>query len=200
MAVAHVHLTGAKEIAIALGKLETKLARKVASKALRAGAKVVLPVAQSLAPVKTGALRKAIKVRSGKNKKDFRSIVVAVGEKWFQGDEFYAAFIEFGWKTGSRSKGLDATVRRIATELRRQSREARKLGKGKGLAKRESAFRARQEAFFAREAARQASTKPEQVRQQVPGQHYMERAYEQTKEAALAKVMGTLAELTQGKP
>jgi HK97 gp10 family phage protein len=158
MAVARVSLTGAKEIAIAMGKLETKLARKVASKALRAGAKVVQAEAKRIAPVKSGALRNSIKVRAGKNKKTYRSIIVGSGEKWFTGDEFYAAFVEFGHRIGKASSGI---------------RRARKRG---------------------------VDTAASDQRKEVEGVHYMERAYEATKQQALNAVMDSLKELTETKP
>jgi len=100
-----IELVGAKELERILLSLDAKVARKLSSKALRAGAKVIQAEAVNLAPVKSGALRNAIKVRAGKNKKGFRSIRVAIGEKWFTGDQFYAAFIEMGWKHGSRKLG-----------------------------------------------------------------------------------------------
>jgi HK97 gp10 family phage protein len=159
MAVARVQLTGAKEIALALGKLETKLARKVGSKALRAGAKIVQAAAVQIAPRgETGNLKKSIKVRAGKSKKGYRSIIVGPGEKWFTGNEFYAAFVEFGHRTGKASSSI---------------RRARK---------------------------RHINTDAIDKRAEVPGQHYMEKAYEATKQSALAKVMDALAELTETKP
>jgi len=158
MAIARVHLTGAKAIALALGKLETKLSRKVATKALRAGAKVVQTEAKRIAPVQSGALRKSIKVRAGKNHKTYRSIIVGSGAKWFTGDKFYAAFVEFGHRSGKASNSI---------------RRARK---------------------------RNVNTDAIDKRDEVPGQHYMEKAYEATKQSALAKVIDTLAALTETKP
>lgn len=158
MAVASVTLTGAKEIRIALARLEAKLARKIGSKALRAGAKIVQARAKSLSPIETGALKKSIKVRAGKNRKTYRSIIVASGEKWFTGKEFYAAFVEFGHRTGKRSAG---TKRAQVNRTYNAAADTRK---------------------------------------EVPGVHFVERAYEATKEAALDKVIQTLTELTTAKP
>jgi len=105
-----ISLEGAKELEKALTALDAKVSRKIAGKALRAGAKPIEQEAKRIAPVKTGALRDAIKIVPGKNKKDYKSVKVAVGGKWFTGDQFYAAFQEFGWKTGKR--GARANMKR----------------------------------------------------------------------------------------
>lgn len=102
---------GAKEVERKLKELEPKLAKKVLKRGLRAGAKIVRKAAQSKAPIKTGGIKKGIKVRAGKTKKGFISIRVGVGNQWFTGPNFYAAFVEFGHKVGRRlSKAKDAAL------------------------------------------------------------------------------------------
>jgi HK97 gp10 family phage protein len=77
--------------------------KKVLTKAARTAAKPLLQQARSNAPTRTGALRKAIKLRAKKkNRRGVVGVSVAVGAKWFVGDEFYGAFQEFGWKAGTR--------------------------------------------------------------------------------------------------
>lgn len=77
--------------------------KKILRKAMRAGAKVILPAARANAPVgAAGRLRKAIRVRAAKRSRKYIGMTVTVGKELFKGDEFYGAFQEFGWKTGKR--------------------------------------------------------------------------------------------------
>jgi len=195
MAIARVSLSGAKEVRLALAKLETKAARKLASKALRAGAKIVQAHAKATAPAQTGALKRAIKVRAGKNRKTYRSIIVGPGAKWFTGDEFYAGFIEFGWKTGKRRDNWASVLNRISKQRWSEFKKA-------GKARRDTTLRGRQRDSIYREVSMEYKRGDIKVkpRTQIPGKHYMEQAYEATKQQALAKVMDTLKELTATKP
>lgn len=138
--VIHGEVLGAKELDKALGDLDVKVATKVLDKALRKAAKPLLDAARDMAPERTGALKRSIKVRKGKSRNGLRSVVIGVGDKWFLGDEFYAAFQEFGHKQGSRK-----------------------------LANRE----------------------------QVPGEHFIEHAYDEQKEAAANALIATLRALIE---
>ena len=89
-------IVGAEAIEAKLKAFGPKLARKVLSRSLRSGAKIVLRKAQELAPSRTGRLRKSLKVRVAKSRRGRISIMVATGAKWFTGPAFYGAFIEFG--------------------------------------------------------------------------------------------------------
>jgi HK97 gp10 family phage protein len=129
-----------------LSELENKAANKVTRKALRAGAKVIQTQAQANAPVKSGLLKKSIKVRAGKSRKGIISIIVGVGKKWFTGPSFYAAFVEFGHKTGKRRS------------------------RGKVRARGDS-------------------------RKEIPGKHFIEQAFGESKEAALGEIERAYREL-----
>jgi HK97 gp10 family phage protein len=102
-----IQLEGLERVKDAFTKLDIKVQRKVARKALRAGAKMLKQVIQMAAPVgKTGLLKKNVKVRGGRaNHRGDVAVVVGVGKKWFQGNTFYAGFIEFGHKIGPRELG-----------------------------------------------------------------------------------------------
>lgn len=80
-------------------KLEAK-GRKLAGqdlrKALRAGCKPIRKEAQSLCPVKTGLVRKSIKVAASKRKRPgVIAIVVRLSSK---GAAFYGRFLSDGWR------------------------------------------------------------------------------------------------------
>lgn len=105
MIIGTVKLEGARELQAKLQELDKKVAKKVTRQALREGAKIVAAEAKTLAPVRSGNTRKAIKVRAGRSKKDYISVLVSVGSKWFTGKEFYAAFVEFGHFLGLKLGG-----------------------------------------------------------------------------------------------
>lgn len=104
-----VRITGCEEINRRLLELDRKLQRKLITKSLRAGAKVVLLVAKANAPVgKTGNLKKSIKIRAARAKDGTKRVIVGVGKKWFTGEAWYGGPLEFGWKSGPRFKGRRA--------------------------------------------------------------------------------------------
>lgn len=101
----HIRLEvrGAKELKRQLDQLADVEIRKILRKAMRAGAKVILPAARANAPVgATGAIRKGIRVRAARRSRKYIGIVIVLGKGFFLGDEFYGAFQELGWKTGKR--------------------------------------------------------------------------------------------------
>lgn len=92
-------LKGHEELISKLAKLSVRVQRKSLRKALRAGAKVVLPVAKAKAPVATGALRDSIKVRSaGRMKRGRVGMLVETSEGNFQGKTYYGGPVEYGYK------------------------------------------------------------------------------------------------------
>lgn len=105
MADMEYSIEGLKELQQDLLDLEPKVARKYAGKSLKDGAKIILAEAQNDAPVQSGATKKALRIRMGRSKKGYKSVRVVIGSGWFKGDEFYAAFVEFGHKQGSRKLG-----------------------------------------------------------------------------------------------
>jgi len=87
----------------AIKKLEDKVQKRVLNKAARAAARVVQKRAKSLAPVRGGGLRRAIRVMTMKTPKG--SAKVAVTVKSGKGEKrkvFYAHFIEFGTESVQR--------------------------------------------------------------------------------------------------
>lgn len=97
-----VRLEGGKELERELKEVEPKVAKKVVTKALRAGAKVILKAAKSAAPKRTGLLQRSLTVRAAKRKKGRVAFVVQTKGGDFKGKSFYAAFLEYGHKAGSR--------------------------------------------------------------------------------------------------
>lgn len=101
----NVDVVGLAEVENALKGMGRKLATREAGNALRAGARIIRDEARKNAPVLSGALKKSLIVRTGRSRGDWKNVIVGVGKKWFVGDQFYAAFLEFGWKHGSRKRG-----------------------------------------------------------------------------------------------
>jgi HK97 gp10 family phage protein len=90
---------GFDELTKLLKQLPMELRRKALKSALRKGAEVIADEAKSRAPVDTGALRDSIKARPAtrlRNKTAVGYRVVA-GDDDYKGDQFYAAFIEYGF-------------------------------------------------------------------------------------------------------
>jgi HK97 gp10 family phage protein len=106
LATSRVKITGLDEVLKNLQALDKKVQGKVSKEALRAGAKIMLPVARQESPVKTGIMRKGIKLRMGKKRKGYVYVSILISEKTadrnYVGKLFYGAMQEFGWKTGAR--------------------------------------------------------------------------------------------------
>lgn len=97
-----IQVKGGAALRRKLRELADKDVKAVMRKALRAGAKVVLPEARSNAPVLTGKLKRNIRVRSAKRSRRYVGATVTTSEGFFKGDDFYTAFQEFGWRKGKR--------------------------------------------------------------------------------------------------
>ncbi len=96
--MAKFSITGDKKLDRKLKKLGSpKLIKKVIKKGLRNGSKPIQKEAKRNAPVgKTGQLKKNVKLRAQKRSRKSIGVNVQVGEGDFKGDQFYAAFIEYG--------------------------------------------------------------------------------------------------------
>src|ERR1041384_7588082 len=79
-----------------------KAGRKIVSRAMRDGAKLVQQQMVADAPVQSGTTKKSIKVRAGKKKKDSVSIIVGLSYAWWSGPTWYAAAVEYGHHIGKR--------------------------------------------------------------------------------------------------
>lgn len=97
-------IRGDKAVQRRLMALPRNLRKRALQQAARNAMKPVLAAARSNAPKgETGNLRKAVKSKVlRRNRKGLVGQVVSISDKWFQGDQFYGAFQEFGWKTGKR--------------------------------------------------------------------------------------------------
>jgi HK97 gp10 family phage protein len=97
-----IRLEGGPELERKLAELDKKVAFKITSRALRAGAKVILKETKARAPKRSGLLRRRLKVRAGKRRKGSIRFSVSTSDKDYSGDTFYAAFVALGHKVGSR--------------------------------------------------------------------------------------------------
>lgn len=100
-------ITGDAELNRKLRKLGSKEARNIVRKAARVALKPVLQEARALAPVKTGKLRKHIKIRSlTRSRKSFGARVTSGFFKNVNsGDAYYGAFVELGTKERRHRSG-----------------------------------------------------------------------------------------------
>jgi hypothetical protein len=176
-----VTLTGSESLNRKLLELTSTQAKAAIRSAARPALQPTLQAARSLCPARDGKLRKSIKIRAIRRSRTRVGMRLTTGksDNAFSGKTFYGGFIEWGWKTGTRSKEAGAVARRVARSLRTESRTAGALGK-KG-----SEFRARQEAYFSREGDRQSGSRRKQTRRQIPGRRFLKRAAQRTRTAAL---------------
>ncbi len=89
-------IKGDKALTAALKALEPKVAKKITKQAMRPAMKVVQQEAKANAPVESGQTKKAIKVRALKKSRTRFGLEARVGEGDYKGDEYYAAFLEYG--------------------------------------------------------------------------------------------------------
>lgn len=110
-------LRGGDKLIRQLRRLESNVQKKYVRKALRAGAKPIAKIAKATAPVKSGRMKKGIRVRVGRSRKGVISVLVSLAKKWFTGPTFYGGFVVFGHKIGkrqSRGKGAKASDTRAS--------------------------------------------------------------------------------------
>lgn len=127
-----VVVTGNREIDKALALFEKKVQLKITRKATRAGAKLVMEAAKANVPLLTGDLEASFKVRTvAKRKGKGRGRIghsVRTGEGFFQGEQFYGGFLEFGTKV--RKHGSGKSTGRIEPGQHDYLREALYQNKG----------------------------------------------------------------------
>lgn len=92
-----VTVHGMPELLNSLKAFPKNVERKVLRQALRASMKPVQKKAKELAPVESGALKRAVRIRAGKRKRNVVSINVQIGanDKQFT-EQYYAGFQELG--------------------------------------------------------------------------------------------------------
>lgn len=98
-----ITVAGLSDLQKMLDTLPVRMEKNIMRSALRVGANVYRDRARNGAPVKSGNLKKSIKVKSQVRREKVITQVVAGG-----GDVFYAKFIEFG--TASFYEGSGKTV------------------------------------------------------------------------------------------
>lgn len=111
-------LEGAKALQDNLAELARRTQKQLTRKALREGAAVIRTEARNNTPVETGQLKKSVKTRAGKTRKDSVSVLVSTSKKAFAGDEYYGAFQEFGWtaRDGRKVEGKHFLERAAETK------------------------------------------------------------------------------------
>jgi HK97 gp10 family phage protein len=94
-----IRFEGDKALIRKLKSFEPKVRNRALRKGLRAGSKVLKAEAVRLAPKKTGAVKRNIKVRAGKRSRRGITMEVRIGKEGnYKGDQCYGAFAEFGTK------------------------------------------------------------------------------------------------------
>jgi HK97 gp10 family phage protein len=98
-----VNIRGLDDVLAKLHELSPKVQRGIERRVLRKAAKPILEQAKANAPMKTGKLRRSLKIRSLRSRKDKQQVGVRVGTA-NKGDGYYGYFHEFGWRIGKRPK------------------------------------------------------------------------------------------------
>ena len=96
MATPMFQLTGIKEIDKALHEMEKKVAKKLLKDAMKSSMKPMLAAAKAAVPVKSGQLKRYVKLRAAKKSRTSFGYTIGVGESDFKGKAFYGAFLEYG--------------------------------------------------------------------------------------------------------
>lgn len=97
-------IKGADLIEAALKELPIKYERRVAKSAIRAAGRVIANEAKRRVPVRTGTLKKSIRVVAGKSKRPTVFVTTSKG-KGAKHDGWYAHLIEFGTRPHNVAKG-----------------------------------------------------------------------------------------------
>ena len=83
-------------------KLDIYQMEETINAGLKVQAEMVAAEARNTAPVRSGRLRQGIRVRKGRKSPGFYSYNAMLRAKQFDGEDFYAVFVEFGHKQGKR--------------------------------------------------------------------------------------------------
>jgi len=98
MSFMKIEIEGVKKLEKRLKSLEPKVGKGIVRGALKDAAKPLLQEAKERVPVKSGDLKKSLRVRTMKRKKGRYGVEMATKDGWFKGDQYYGAFLEFGTK------------------------------------------------------------------------------------------------------
>lgn len=91
-----VKVIGSRKLKRVMEGLPKKIQSKILRTGLRKAIKLVADRVRTLVPRDTGQLRKSIKVRAGKRKRNRISITAQTGEGFFKGKTYYGGFQEYG--------------------------------------------------------------------------------------------------------
>ena len=125
-----IRIQGIAEIQRALFQLNRKLGEQVNRLAMRKGANFMLQQVRAAAPVKTGRLKKAIKVQNSKinfirkNNKAGVYLVLSTGKRKNLKSAVYAQWVENGYNTGTAHTGRVKEVKIKRTRTLRSSRSS----------------------------------------------------------------------------
>jgi HK97 gp10 family phage protein len=101
-----VIITGDKALDALLKGLPAKVQKKLSRQATRKAAKeIVLPDAKARVPVNTGDLEESLTVKAMRRSRTRFGHEVRTKDVFYQGDQFYGAFIEFGTKERRHKSG-----------------------------------------------------------------------------------------------
>lgn len=104
MASFMVDLSGDTELVRKIEALGAAI-KPIAVKVLRSAAAPVLSRAQADAPAKTGAMKRALRIKKVAGRQGRVRIVITTSSGDFKGDQFYTPFVELGHRQGSRKLG-----------------------------------------------------------------------------------------------
>ena len=100
-----IKLVGAERLQRMLKDVPAKDAKKAIRTGARAGSKIITAKAKQLAPVRSGAVRRAIRTRAAERRRRYVGTVTRIGAGFFVGKEFYGSFAELGHHVGNRKLG-----------------------------------------------------------------------------------------------
>jgi HK97 gp10 family phage protein len=99
-----ISVDGLQQVRSAFEKLTGEQQTAAMQAAFERGAHTIADLARGFAPVKSGLLRESIQVKTTRRLGNvYTRIVVSSG--WYKGEQFYAAFQEFGFHHGARKLG-----------------------------------------------------------------------------------------------
>jgi HK97 gp10 family phage protein len=130
--IANLNMKQVAEIKRMLVSLPKKIRNKILRKVLRESAKQLVAPSKAATPVRTGKLRRSVKVRAQKRSRKSIGVFVGFSDKAFTGDTFYGAFLEWGWRLGKRPSRADrdSDTRRKVEGRKMLTRVAESKGPG----------------------------------------------------------------------
>lgn len=102
-----VKVSGLQELSARFENLCGEQQDELVKQCFEKGARVIQNDVQATAPHKSGLLASRVIVATTKTRKGQVVTKVQMDRANYKGDAFYAAFQEFGWHAGKRSKGND---------------------------------------------------------------------------------------------